>query len=100
MKRQIQLISSTVTGSTLTPMVNVGDGTTTLHAFIDTGAATIEVYGRMEGGPRPADPLVTFDLSGANDSGSYILDKECWPVLEAIITAISGGARATLAAGV
>ncbi len=103
MKVQNTLVSGTTTtdgAATATPRdQNV---TVMLHAYLssDGGTATCTVEGRMNGGPWSASPLVSFSLSGASDSASYVLDRDPWYELRGRITAISGAsALATVVMG-
>ena len=74
--------------------------TTLFSAFLTAagGPATCTVETRMIGGPWVAK--ATFSLSGANDHSEYILDTENWAECRGRITAIAGGATATIVAGV
>lgn len=71
-----------------------------LQAWLGSGGgtATVKVYGRMNGAPWNVAALVTFTLSGANDTAAYFLN-EPWYEVYAAITAIAGGAVATVSAG-
>lgn len=62
------------------------------------GTATCNVYGRLSGGPTKL-LWTSKPLSGANDHDEYVLDGEPWAELSADISAIGGGATASIAAG-
>ena len=102
MKDQIQLlgnVTTTIDGE-WTNLRGVGDGTTLCTACLGAGGGTasVDIETRMLGGPPTLQ--VTFTLSGANDNARYIIDKENWPQIRARVTAISGGAVATIVVGV
>lgn len=92
--------STTVDGSALLLLHDCSSGTVLCHAFLDAtgGAATCTIEVRMAGGPWRQK--FSFSLSGANDAAEGILDTEHWFEMRGRVTAISGGALATIVVGV
>lgn len=100
--RVVTLVSggATATGTAF-DWIPSGTGTGLVQAYLDAdgGTATVILYGRLGTGA-PWRLLATFELSGANDTGEWLIDNEPWAQLRADITAISGtGAMAACEVG-
>jgi hypothetical protein len=86
-----------MTANVLLSKSTTGDGGTlecraeivTLQASLGAGGgtATANAYGQLSS-DSPWQLLCTFDLSGANDSVSYVLDEK-WNFLKGNVSAIS-----------